>query len=142
MPLKDKNLKSLYNQKTAWLRKRKLIELLGGGCEVCGDTNFKHLEFDHRAGDGADELRKYGNSNAYAKISRWLLDKDVKKRIACLCANCHAEKTFNTDGHSSASRKYSRLSISEIESLMQQNTADGSGILGRETPRRNPLVTS
>ena len=89
-----------------------LISILGGCCEVCGGTDLRTLEIDHRAGNGYIERRRKGYK-ASLSWRKQVFDPHVRDRLACLCANCHRIKTFESDeGH--PHRKYSRINLLEL----------------------------
>jgi hypothetical protein len=75
------------NQARRWKdRKRAAVELLGGGCAICGySKNMAALHFHH-----LDPKEKECN---WDKNSRKAWDKLVVElqKCVCLCANCHAE---------------------------------------------------
>ena len=74
--------------KRAIERKLKLIELRGGGCEVCGyNKNIGAIEFHH-----IDPNEKEGTLTARTLSNRnmdWIMNEFSK--VMCLCANCHRE---------------------------------------------------
>lgn len=84
------NNNTTYSQfKRADIRKRKFIDLKGGGCLKCGyNSNYAALHF-HHVGDKNIKLdiRTIGNS------SKEKLLKELENCIL-LCANCHAEEHY------------------------------------------------
>jgi hypothetical protein len=88
-----------------------LIQALGGGCEVCKNTNPIVLEFDHRQGDGVEERKTSRTTTDRAYYLKCARDPDIKKRLACLCANCHKIKTHEADEKARAQRIYPRLDL-------------------------------
>jgi hypothetical protein len=73
--------------KRAIERKLKLIELRGGGCEVCGyDKNVGAIDFHH-----IDPSIKDDNVNTIARTrGKQALSDEIAKCII-LCKNCHAD---------------------------------------------------
>ena len=69
-----------------WRIKKKLIDLMGGKCEVCGyDKCMAALEFHHI---DVNE-KEFSLTNAYKKS-----EKEIKaeiKKCMLLCSNCHRE---------------------------------------------------
>lgn len=72
-------------------RKRKLIDLKGGECQVCGYAkNTAALNFHHRDPEDKGhslDLRKLSNSTWQACI-------DEAKKCDLLCFNCHMEHHY------------------------------------------------
>lgn len=66
-------------------KKYKAVQLLGGKCEKCGQTNILTLEFHHKN----ESEKKYAFWDI--KNYRWsIIEKEIKKCIL-LCGNCHNE---------------------------------------------------
>ena len=77
--------KRLYSKILDYAKKLKAINLLGGKCQMCGETDFFKLCFHHSA--------KYEKECKINKLkgSRWSrIEKEIKKCIL-LCHNCHYE---------------------------------------------------
>ena len=67
-------------------KKQKLVELMGGKCELCGyDKNPVALSFHHK-----DRKNKVFAISAYLSLPIEDLIEEVKK-CRLLCLNCHAE---------------------------------------------------
>jgi hypothetical protein len=75
-------------QKARWKdRKRKAIELLGGGCCQCGyKKNISALQFHHINSD------KKEFDWTRLRLRPWLCVVAELKKCVLLCANCHIEK--------------------------------------------------
>ncbi len=70
-----------------WAKKIKAINLLGGKCVYCGETNIAKLIF-------YDSQKNTNGLKSFNEISeqRWsIIDKKVKRSIL-LCSNCHREE--------------------------------------------------
>lgn len=65
------------------------LEAYGGICEVCGESNRRLLELDHKNGDGASHRKEVGRG----------VFRDLKKRgwppiMRVLCGNHHNEASY------------------------------------------------
>lgn len=66
-------------------RKKKLIELYGGKCSLCGyDKCQQALQFHHLSGKDF-EISEKGLTRSWDKMV------EETKKCVLLCANCHAE---------------------------------------------------
>lgn len=66
--------------------KKKLVELFGGKCEICGYNKcLRSLEFHH-----IDPTTKTFTISKYAVVSLNRLFEEIKKCIL-VCGNCHGE---------------------------------------------------
>jgi hypothetical protein len=90
--------------------RKRLIDVLGGQCEQCGFFDIRALELDHRAGDGGKERITSSACSSAGYYKRNAEDPTVKERLACLCANCHRIKTYESD-ETAPQRKYLRVRI-------------------------------
>lgn len=108
---------SLYNQKKLLKYRLLVFKRLGNKCERCGIENFKVLQIDHRFNDGAADRKKNKSVSGYCAYKRLLELPDLESNFSLLCANCHAEKTFDVDGYGQGRRKHRRLTTEEIEAI-------------------------
>jgi hypothetical protein len=71
-----------YQQK----KRRELFTLLGDRCVICGFTDTRALQLDHKFGGGTQELIKFkGNWQLY---NYYLKNPELaKERLQILCAN-------------------------------------------------------
>jgi hypothetical protein len=94
-----------YHSQTLRSLKRKLIliEIRGGGCQICGySKNISALEFHHR-----DSLMKESKLDARVLSNRtWEFIFDEFQKCDLLCSNCHKE-THNPE-----------LTISNVQSIL------------------------
>jgi 5-methylcytosine-specific restriction endonuclease McrA len=67
----------------------KVIELYGGQCTCCGQTNYKYLELDHVNNDGNLHRKDINRKSSYQYIAKYGSTYDLQ----VLCANCHRAKT-------------------------------------------------
>lgn len=88
----------------AWSRKTNrnirlfTIQLLGGKCVRCGNTDIRVLQVDHINGDGAKHRKEFNNKHSVlrAVILKELKSNliEAKKRYQLLCANCNWIKVW------------------------------------------------
>jgi hypothetical protein len=70
--------------------KADLVEMLGGECQRCGYNRcFQALQFDHR--DPSDKEDSMARLISAVSTKRAV---EEAKKCDLLCANCHAEKTY------------------------------------------------
>jgi hypothetical protein len=74
-----------------WAKRIKAINLLGGKCVSCGDSNIFHLVFHHK-----DSSEKERNINLL-KHYKWSVMLTELKKCELYCANCHKELHFMKD---------------------------------------------
>ena len=68
-----------------------LLEIMGGKCIMCGETDKRLLERDH-INNGKKDRERF--SGGHAMIRYYLKHpKEAKKNLQPLCANCHKLKT-------------------------------------------------
>lgn len=82
----QKNKDYYYRKRREWYsnQRKKLVNLLGGKCVVCGETEEDFLEFDH-----IKPVRGKREGNSIMQV------KKHPERFQLLCANCHRRKTSN-----------------------------------------------
>jgi hypothetical protein len=71
------------------LRRRQMIQLMGGKCEKCGYSDFRALQVDHKDGYGSMERKSYGHC---ASTLRKKVIEDMargRQKYQLLCANCN-----------------------------------------------------
>lgn len=78
-----------YMKKRRLERRKKFINLLGGVCSNCGNTNISQLQFDH-----VEPKKKEFDLNKIKDSNENTILKELKKCIL-LCVKCHFEKTKN-----------------------------------------------
>lgn len=62
-----------------------VIEMYGGKCDCCGESQFEFLAIDHINGGGRKDKAKYKNFTAYFK---WLTS-EKRSGYRVLCHNCN-----------------------------------------------------
>ncbi len=71
-------------------RKKKLIEICGGKCIICGYQRCqKALDFHHKE-EGEKEQKGFGIS-ANGMLAKWSKLLEEVKKCVLLCSNCHRE---------------------------------------------------
>ena len=78
-----------------WLRKKKVVDIMGGACQKCGFSNPAALQIDHVNGKGnkerAGSVGDY-HWNLYKSIASG--NSDWKNKYQLLCANCNWIKRY------------------------------------------------
>ena len=68
-----------------WAKRIRAINLLGGRCNSCGESDIRFLEFHHKNPDDKDDGISYLTKGRWSKI-----ENEIKKCVL-LCRNCHGE---------------------------------------------------
>jgi len=70
--------------------------LLGNKCAVCGISDGRVLEVDHKNGGGCKERRKEHSKERNTLQLYWSIirEKEFREKLQLLCANCHKIKTW------------------------------------------------
>ena len=68
------------------------VEVYGGKCQCCGETEYLFLELDHIHGNGRAHRREI--KRAGASYWRWWRKQGWPPGLRVLCANCHAAITI------------------------------------------------
>lgn len=73
------------------------FQVLGGQCEICGESDPTVLEFNHRNGDGKQHRKEGLRGRA---LVSWVLEnqEEAQGTLQLVCANCHSRihTAFNT----------------------------------------------
>ena len=77
-------------KKNYWIKKKALIESLGGKCVKCGESDFRVLDINHIDRNKKKKAFK-GQYNWGRRFQDW--DKN-KGNLELLCANCHRKHTW------------------------------------------------
>ena len=76
-----------------------VLDLLGGSCECCGESNTGFLTVDHTNGGGSSQ-RKRDNMDGgrfYSKLARLLLLRQpLPDNFRVLCWNCNCGREYNS----------------------------------------------
>lgn len=83
-------------------RRIKYLEMLGGKCANCGETDPSLLEFDHK-----NPRKKQHDFNEIKDGPENTILKEVKK-CGLLCIKCHLEKTKKKREHINRDKKPAR----------------------------------
>ena len=78
--------------------KLELMQLLGGKCIKCGESDCRCLQIDHVKGCGTLERKKLGNGRYIFIVLKKV--KEDSKDYQLLCANCNWKKRFDNNEHS------------------------------------------
>ena len=79
----NKGISMVENRKKDRL---KLIDLLGGKCVVCGFSDYRALQIDHKLGGGQKQIEQMGDH--YFFVRHYLANNDQAiKDLQVLCAN-------------------------------------------------------
>lgn len=78
----------------------KVLELLGGKCIRCGESDWRCLQIDHVKGDGHSyrSMRQHLDTSSvhlYHKIIKEI--QSGSKDYQCLCANCNWRKKYENN---------------------------------------------
>ena len=92
-----------YMKKRRLGRKLKFIQLLGGKCVRCGDTDPSKLEFDHIK----QKTKSFDISNAKDAPEKHVV-RELKK-CQLLCHDCHTKKTRENFEFGSAPAKHGTI---------------------------------
>lgn len=77
---------SCYGGRHRFALKARMVEYMGGGCQVCGfNRSLAALDFHH-----IDPTEKHFNFGSKHTIAIGDLETELKKCV-CLCSNCHRE---------------------------------------------------
>ncbi len=93
----NKNIYRLLSKKRYWLRKKEIIEKLGGKCVKCGATDYRILDINHI--DRKLKRRPTNKKRTYTwtyRIKEW--NRNIKN-LELLCANCHRIHTWKQMGY-------------------------------------------
>ena len=74
--------------------KRDVMNLYGGKCSCCGETELSFLTLDHINNDGA-EKRRSGEHSTGMTLYRWIRRNGTPADLACLCMNCQWSKRID-----------------------------------------------
>ena len=77
----------IYQKKSQQKARAKLVILLGGRCVICGFSDERALQIDHKNGGGYKERKHHGNwvlYNFYLKHP-----EKAEEQLQILCANCN-----------------------------------------------------
>lgn len=72
-------------------KKYKAVQLLGGKCEECGETNIFSLEFHHK-NQSEKEFTFWDVKN-----NRWSIIENEIRKCILLCGNCHNKSHLNVN---------------------------------------------
>jgi hypothetical protein len=79
-----------YTKILSLTKRLKSINVLGGKCNLCGNSNWYNLDFHHPNGDKENTV-----SNLLIGNYSWRKIEIELNRCELLCSNCHREYHFN-----------------------------------------------
>jgi hypothetical protein len=94
-----KNAQKINARTRAIHREKRLqvLNLLGGNCECCGESQYEFMAIDHRFGDGAAHRKSMKGKNSslnginfFNRILKEIKDKTDGNRYRILCHNCNS----------------------------------------------------
>lgn len=80
--------KNSWKKISYWAKKLKAVNLLGGKCEMCGDSNIFHLSFHHERNKNFEVSQTFSDK-------KWTIIENEIKNCRLMCHNCHNEFHFN-----------------------------------------------
>jgi len=93
---KEKEKNYTYNYRTD--KRKRLIEIMGGKCVICGFNDWRALQIDHINSGGAKERNEVRSVTRRYKIIENSINKNENK-YQLLCANCNQIKTYINNEH-------------------------------------------
>jgi len=82
-----------------WSKKIRAINLLGGECKKCGNSNIFHLTFHHKNNND----KEFGINEI--KTLRWSKIKSEVEKCELLCENCHTEYHYEKNKNEKRNKK-------------------------------------
>lgn len=82
----NKDASKGHGKKYRMKLRSQVIEVLGGRCACCGETQHEWLHVDHKNKDGKKHRNEVGRSTA---LYRDILANPARYELRVLCANCH-----------------------------------------------------
>lgn len=113
--------------------KLQVLDLYGGACMCCGETNHKFLTMDHVQGDGA--LHRESVSQAEDRLKEMLSVRD-DTRFQVLCWNCNCGRAYNAANRGICPHKGQVLTVREALGQVTEERADSIV----ETVKRNQFT--
>jgi len=95
-----------------WAKRIKAINLLGGKCKKCGDSNIFHLVFHHPFGEEKEK------SICQIRTKRWSVIREEVKKCELLCRNCHIELHYHGQGKN-LQRSQLKKKLLEIKGIFE-----------------------
>ena len=82
---------SLKDKRKFWQEKINLLKELGGKCKICGNSDIRVLDINHKDRSKKFRLKGKGLHSWGRRFKDW---KENKGNLEILCANCHRIKTW------------------------------------------------
>lgn len=87
---KNKDRWNLISRRSYWKIRRRVLDLLGGKCVVCGIDDIRILQVNHLRGDGGDSRKRHGSqrSGDQTRLFREIVDGSLPREdFDIRCAN-------------------------------------------------------
>ena len=91
---KNKERLKLQGLEDYYRLKKQALDAYGGHCCMCGNSDYRVLEIDHKFNDGAEHRRR---DKSAKNLPRWLKNNNYPNGFQILCANCHRIKHTNVN---------------------------------------------
>lgn len=88
--LANKELSNQRSRENQQRLRKQVIEVYGGKCQCCGETQYEFLAIDHIDGGGREHRRQL----KWGSVYRWLRDNGYPEGFQVLCHNCNMAKAF------------------------------------------------
>jgi len=79
------------------VRRKEMIDILGGHCVKCGIDDIRVLQIDHINGGGIKEIRHHSQEWLYKRVIKSFQKGENKYQL--LCANCNWIKKWEKNEH-------------------------------------------
>lgn len=97
LDLMDRNVTpaSACNKRRRKTIRKKVIDILGGRCECCGEDRIEFLALDHVNGDGNKLRREKFHPRGSDALYTWIIkNEDHRHMFRILCHNCNMSRGF------------------------------------------------
>lgn len=84
----QRNKRNAVNKAERHKLRYRAFELLGGKCQICGESDWRVLQLDH-----ANPTSRMRYTNLEQELRIRLREKTAMETYYLLCANCHVRKT-------------------------------------------------
>lgn len=116
----NKNDYKLIKKKRHWERKFEILKKLGNRCIVCGESDYRVLDINHKDRTKKEKPKhknKFSMSFSYNttfRLKEWTKNID---NLELLCANCHRRHTWKQMGYYESDEEYCKIAEARINNL-------------------------